>query len=103
VSSAIRSFGHAGDGVVEALSSWLFQLTGVRVVPTETQAAGTIATIEEAAQVRCDDDCRRHRAGGRGRLRLVNLHDTAAKSRPEPAVHGTNAELFRLEDDIYDG
>jgi len=98
---------YVGDGVVEALSSRLFQLTGVRVVPTrDVQAAGTIATIEEAARkfgATMIVEGTVQAAGGRLRL-VVNLHDMAAKKQTwSGQFTGTNAGLFTLEDQIYDG
>jgi serine/threonine-protein kinase len=98
---------YVGDGVVEALSSRLFQQTGVRVVPTrDVQAAGAIATIEEAARkfgATMIVEGTVQAAGGRLRL-VVNLHDMAAKKQTwSRQFTGTNADLFTLEDDIYDG
>jgi serine/threonine-protein kinase len=98
---------YVGDGVVEALSSRLFQLGSVRVVPgRDLQAAGNNVTIEDAARKFGARQVVEGTVQGAGdRLRLVvNLHDTATgKQTWSRTFTGTNADLFTLEDDIYDG
>ncbi len=98
---------YVGDGVVEALSSRLFQLGSVRVVPgRDLQAAGSTVTIEDAARkfgAKLVVEGTVQGAGDRLRM-VVNLHDTTTgKQTWSRQFTGTSADLFTLEDDIYDG
>jgi serine/threonine-protein kinase len=97
---------YVGDGVVEALSSRLFQLGSLRVVPgRDLQAAGNNVTIEDAARkfgAKLVVEGTVQGAGDRLRL-VVNLHDTTTGTQTwSRQFTGTTADLFTLEDDIYD-
>lgn len=98
---------YVGDGVVEALSSRLFQVPDVRVVSSrDVEQARSAGSIEEAARslgANMIVEGTVQAAGDRLRL-VVNLHDVAARRQVwSEQFTGTRADLFTLQDAIYDG
>ena len=98
---------YVGDGVVEALSSRLFQLSGVTVVSSrDAEQARGAASIAEAARslgANLIVEGTVQAAGDSLRL-VVNLHDIATGRRTwSRQFTGTRETLFTLQDDIYDG
>ena len=98
---------YVGDGVVEALSSRLFQVPDMRVVSNrDVDQARNATSIEEAARslgANLIVEGTVQSAGDRLRL-VVNLHDVAARRQVwSQQFTGTRAELFTLQDAIYDG
>ena len=98
---------YVGDGVVEALSSRLFQVPDVRVVSSrDVEQARNAGSIEEAARslgANMIVEGTVQAAGDRLRL-VVNLHDVAARRQVwSEQFTGTRADLFTLQDAIYDG
>jgi serine/threonine-protein kinase len=98
---------YVGDGVVEALSSRLFQLSDVTIVSSrDVEQARGAASIAEAARTLGANlivEGTVQSAGDSLRL-VVNLHDMATGKRKwSRQFTGTRATLFTLQDDIYDG
>ena len=98
---------YVGDGVVEALSSRLFQVPDVRVVSSrDVEQARNAGSIEEAARslgANMIVEGTVQAAGDRLRL-VVNLHDVAGRRQVwSEQFTGTRADLFTLQDAIYDG
>ena len=98
---------YVGDGVVEALSSRLFQLSDVTVVSSrDVEQARGAASIAEAARTLGANlivEGTVQSAGDSLRL-VVNLHDMATGKRTwSRQFTGTRATLFNLQDDVYDG
>jgi eukaryotic-like serine/threonine-protein kinase len=98
---------YVGDGVVEALSSRLFQLSDVTVVSShDVEQARGAASIADAARTLGANLIVEGTVQGAGdSLRLViNLHDMASGKRTwSRQFTGTRETLFSLQDDIYDG
>ncbi len=98
---------YVGDGVVEALSSRLFQVPDVRVVSSrDVEQARNAGSIEDAARslgANLIVEGTVQAAGDRLRL-VVNLHDVAGRRQVwSEQFTGTRADLFTLQDAIYDG
>ena len=98
---------YVGDGVVEALSSRLFQLSNVTVVSSrDVEQARNAPSIADAARTLGANlivEGTVQSAGDSLRL-VVNLHDIATGKRTwSRQFTGTRETLFTLQDDIYDG
>jgi serine/threonine-protein kinase len=98
---------YVGDGVVEALSSRLFQLDGVSVVSSrDAERARDAPSLDAAARMLGANllvEGTVQAAGDSLRL-VVNVHDIAGKGRIwSRQFTGTRSALFALQDDIYDG
>jgi tetratricopeptide (TPR) repeat protein/TolB-like protein len=98
---------YVGDGVVEALSSRLFQLGGVSVVSSrDVEQARGAPSIDEAARTLGANlivEGTVQAAGDNLRL-VVNLHDiSGGRQTWSRQFTGTRENLFTLQDDIYDG
>jgi eukaryotic-like serine/threonine-protein kinase len=98
---------YVGDGVVEALSSRLFQLSGVTVVSSRDaeQARGAASIVEAARSLGANLIVEGTVQAAGDSLRLVvNLHDIASGRRTwSQQFTGTRETLFTLQDDIYEG
>ncbi len=97
---------YVGDGVVEALSSRLFQLSNVTVVSSrDVEQARGAASIADAARTLGANlivEGTVQAAGDSLRL-VVNLHDIGTGKRTwSRQFTGTRENLFTLQDDIYD-
>jgi serine/threonine-protein kinase len=98
---------YVGDGVVEALSSRLFQLPDLRVISSrDVEQARTARSIDEAARLLGASlivEGTVQSAGDELRL-VVNLHDMAAGTQTwTRQFTGTRDGLFTLQDQIYEG
>ena len=98
---------YVGDGVVEALSSRLFQLSNVTVVSSrDVEQARNAPSIADAAHTLGANlivEGTVQAAGDSLRL-VVNLHDIATGKRTwSRQFTGTRETLFTLQDDVYDG
>jgi len=97
---------YVGDGVVEALSSRLFQLSGITVVSSrdaeQARGAASIADAARSLGANLIVEGTVQAAGDSLRL-VVNLHDIATGRRTwSRQFTGTRETLFGLQDDIYD-
>ena len=98
---------YVGDGVVEALSSRLFQLDGVSVVSSrDVEQAREAPSLDAAARTLGANlvvEGTVQAAGDNLRL-VVNLHDIPGKRQIwSQQFTGTRDTLFSLQDSIYDG
>jgi tetratricopeptide (TPR) repeat protein/TolB-like protein len=97
---------YVGDGVVEALSSRLFELGGVSVVSSRDVEQARGASLADAARTLGANlvvEGTVQSAGDNLRL-VVNLHDMAGKRQTwSRQFTGTRETLFTLQDEIYDG
>ncbi len=98
---------YVSDGVVEALSSRLFQLSNLTVVSNrDVEQARKAASIADAARTLGANlivEGTVQSAGDSLRL-VVNLHDIATGKRTwSRQFTGTRETLFTLQDDVYDG
>lgn len=98
---------YVGDGVVEALSSRLFQLEGVSVISSrDVEQARNATSLDEAARTLGANlvvEGTVQAAGDNLRL-VVNLHDVPGKRQIwSRQFTGTRDALFSLQDGIYDG
>jgi serine/threonine-protein kinase len=98
---------YVGDGVVEALSSRLFQMSDLRVISSrDVEQARTARSLDDAARLLGASlivEGTVQAAGDELRL-VVNLHDMATHRQTwTHQFTGTRDGLFALQDQIYDG
>jgi serine/threonine-protein kinase len=106
VLGSVDQLRYVGEGVVEALSSRLFQLSDVRVISTrDVEQARTARSMDEAARLLGANlivEGTVQAAGDELRL-VVSLHDmSTGKLTWTRQFTGTRDGLFVLQDQIYD-